>query len=762
MAKIKKINRVLVLEKFNDETVIEIGKEKKPMSLLLALGEGEQEDGSFSSRDVDTTALEVHSFTEFLERFAPTIYQGFQKDDNGGYFVYSTDPDEIPGAVPMRFDRTAFFKAAVDMYEKKAVSGQNNYEFDYSCFSKLISPETTLKEVKKKRRELQYATLKMLESKEAKNTALEKKYKKKAIGIVTDVVENYRDNPTALLCLNVADLQVKLGINSDVSGAGDSVPSLSTTKRESFRITYNSDGDIVKEKITVADLGNGTTNPALLLQTKAERAIVQLLEMKVKSIGNSSEGDAYAQKLILSTYSGNTGIIEPEDIPKLQRKYEIQKAYYKSAQDGLLKAINKIIEKMLDVKAMFDNAGSDIVAIIANCTAEDITDDDKMHEYFKNYMININNNIDQKIWFAVLPQIDDEDLVDRDSAGRVYTPEIPNAEIDETNQDNVIDVEYTSTDSEVETSSDINNDTNPWNNDDDESTSKSPLITLTSAKQIIVDLEKAKCTTFFGFKGCEKTGFKKMNKVRLNQYKDKLKDIKSRYAVFAYPNFTLMSGIQAGNIEVAPGETIENPGLYIDAPYVAVGLVLKSLDSRELEKAKFKIHKELPFPCVRFDFEDIANEFECRYKLLTNMNCEEILKYDIDLLEELDTSPFGFFFDSVGYYNGEKVRNSFVKYARNMGSGENRFFTTLVKDFIWLEMANGEQKIGVNAINSYMQKNKWNRDTYNGCVNNPLRHGEEYNYEEVNGKLRLYVKFNGVQDNDRFDDLEIVNNTEEK
>ena len=192
MAKIDNISRTLVLEKFTD----------KAASLKLALIDAvDPDDGSFNYRKVNIKDLVVNNFEEFLDKFAPEIYQGFQTDENGGYFVYSTDPEKYPGSLPMKFEKTAFFKAAVDMYEKKAVDGKSNYEFDYSCFSKLISPETALKEVKSKRRELEFAMHKMLEAKDSRNTALTAQYKKKILNVVEDINKTYKDNPTALQIL---------------------------------------------------------------------------------------------------------------------------------------------------------------------------------------------------------------------------------------------------------------------------------------------------------------------------------------------------------------------------------------------------------------------------------------------------------------------------------------------------------------------------------------------------------------------------------
>ena len=748
MSELKAINRVLVLEKFNDGTSYEINGKSYPLSLVLALKDGEDaDDGSFDYRRVkdNLRALEVHSFNEFLERFSPTIYQGFQVDDNGGYFVYSTNQDEIPGALPMKFDQTAFFKAALDMYEKKGVAGKSNYEFDYSCFSKLISPETALKEVKNKRRELEYSMQKLLEAKDSGNTALTAKCKKKVQNVAKEIQTSYKDNPTALLCLSVADLQAKLGISSDSSSANNGTPALETTKRDTYRLTYNSEGDIVKEKVIITNPNGADGNPSMLLEDRASKQVQLLLESKIKTNGEVNDGEAYTQNLVIDAYSGNTGIVASEDIPKIRKKYEIQKACYKAAQDSLLKAVNKIIEKVLDVKAMFDNASGDLDVVISNCTADELVTDRKAREYFVNFMENMNNNVSTKFWFAVLPQMDDDELVDREHAGVTYTPNIPDAD------DSVIDADYTE-ETPIQEESAANDDVFNWGEDDtEEPTTKQNLISLDDAKQLLLILNKAKCTTFFGFKGCEKTGFSKMTKSRLQSYKKKLDGINSRYSVFAYPNFTLMSGLQAGNIEVAQGETIQNPGLYLDAPYIAVGLTVRSLNSNELRKLGFKVHKDLPSPAVRFDFENDKN----RYMVKTNMNCEEALKYDKSLLDELDENPFGFFFDCVGYYEGCRVTNTFVKYARNMANS-GRIFRTFVKDYIWMEISEGKEKVQKGKIDDFKAKHKWERDAYIDCINNPLRRGESYFLDESEeGKLSFKIHFNDGRDDEVIDKLEV-------
>ena len=485
MAEVKEISSVLVVEKFNDKSACEINGRIKPMSLPQALKDAKDvETGDFDYRKVDIGALRVSSFNDFLNRFAPDIYQGFRMDENGGYFVYSIDPDEVEGGLPMKFDKTAFFKAALDLYEKKGVSGDSNYEFDYSDFAKYISPKNTLKTVKEQRRELEYATLKLLEAKGNGNSAEEKKYKKKAKGIVEDIKHNYMNNPTALLCLSIADLENKLSISDNSGGKGTlSLPEPSA----SYRLTYNMDGDIIKEAINTTS-PNSVNDPQAMLEDKAAKQVALLMNKEFKAEDEDSDGEKYEKELVTTVFSGNTGIIAANDeerlkeVKRLQKQYEVKKQFYRASQDSLLKAVNKLIERMLDVKALFDNSCGKAKVIISNCTAQELAESD-IKDMFAKYMKNINNNIDAKIWFAVIPQIGDDTLVDSDRAGVIYTPEVETVGDDEDEKDDIIDIE---TDTSPDSEPDL------WDDEDDEPAATAEYTSINTAKMLIDIFEKAK------------------------------------------------------------------------------------------------------------------------------------------------------------------------------------------------------------------------------------------------------------------------------
>lgn len=757
MATIEKINRVLVIEKFNDMINTENEKndhhsERQPDSLCMALNDADAK-GQFDYRDVKIENLEVRSFDEFLKKFAPVIYQGMQRDENGEYFVYSTEQRE--GYAPVKFDTISFYKAAVDLYEKKSGSGKTNSAFDYSCFSSLVSPESLLKEIKDQRRQLNYSMMKMLEAKENHNTAQADAYKRKVKDIAKKTTEKFKDNVTTLIGLNIADMEVKLGLTDgrekgieNISDP-DSVP-------VSFRLEFNDDGELVKKQIATV-VNNGPIGSGLLLTDRANTQVRKLLTSQLTGNQNTEEL-TYNQSLLISSFDKDNGLINQEMNEEAKKelmvRYNKFKSVYSASMDSLLNSVNDIIEKMLDVKALFDNAECEISVIITNSTASELSHPDMINKFAK-FIKNYNSNVENKIWFAVLPQIGDDDIV-KNSFTKIHTID-PDSIIDDTmSSDNdeieVIDVEFTS-DHDSKSFDDEN-----WDDDDDElCEKKSSYISLDTAKQLLKVLSDAKCMTFFGYKGCESTGFGCMNKDRLKDYIKKLDGINSEYAVFAYPNFTLMSGKDAGDIPVAYGEYIVNPGLYIDAPYVAAGIVLKWLDSEILKKHKYNVKKDLPYACVRFDIESDEEENKNRYEICSNMSCEQFLRYDEELLNMIAEKPFGFFFDYYGFYKGNRVKNAFVKCARTLGGKDNRIFATIVKDFIFHEAANGEIKIKKEAFDRYKDKHKWaTRDTE--YVNNPLRIGEEYGYkEDQNGIIKGFVHFDKSKYDNFIEELVVDN-----
>ena len=748
MANIGKINKVLVIEKFNDKINISNEKETHPDSLCIALNDAVV-DGEFDYRLVDIENLKVRSFDEFLRKFAPVIYQGMQNDESGMHFVYTSE--ERPGFTPVKFDTLSFYKAAVDLYDKKSCSGKANFEFDYGCFSNLLSPESLLKDIKDQRKQLNYFMMKMLEAKDNHNTAQADAYKRKVKDIAKNVTAKFKDNVTALIGLNIADMEVKLGLTdgdekkSIALGSTDIIP-------EAFRIEFNEKGELVK-KLIATNVNSSAQGNGLMLTDRANVQVRKLLTSQLTGSQNTEQLD-YNQSLLISSFDKDAGLVNQglneQATKELKIRYEKFKSIYSASMDSLLNFVNEIIEKILDVRALFDNAECEITVVVSNSTASELVVDG-VKEKFASFIKNYNGNVDEKIWFAVLPQIGDEDLVNiRSSKTRTIKADVFNDEMEKSDDEPEIIVDFTS----VDCSASIDDEN--WDDDDEADTKNNSYTSLDTAKQIIGMLSEAKCMTFFGYKGCEATGFGNMTKKTLEDYIRKLNGINSEYAVFTYPNFTLMSGKVAGDIKIAYGERINNPGLYIDAPYVAAGVVLKSLDSGILKKHKFHVKAELPEACVRFDFESDENEYKNRYEICTSMNCEQLLKYDDDLLNIISEKPFGFFFDYYGFYNGNRVKNAFVKCARTLGTNDNRIFATLVKDFIFLEAANGEIKISKIAFDKYKENHKWaSRDTE--FVNNPLRAGEEYGYKEnENGVIKGFVRFEKSNCDNFIDELEVV------
>lgn len=758
---IKDISRTIVFEKFTEPKV---GYGSKPNSLVALLNKA-VDDGEFDYQNVDLSSITVHSFDEFREKFTPVIYQVYKENENGGYYEYITDGENIPDAKPAQLDTLALYDAAMEMYKNKGIDGKDNWTFDYSCFSRLINPMKIAKDNKRKRAELSTSMMEYIEAKNNNNSALAEKCIKKVLSIHDDIKKSYTLNPVAGLCLNLADLSHQLGYDENKTNNTNDDQKLPCATM--FRLSYNDEGDLVKEKIDILDFNkNAPTQTNLLLET-SNKLNRYLLETSIK--GNSEKGEVgfvtegkYMQDLVLNTYTQETPVLDlsnAEIRQKYEHRYQIAKELYSASQDSLLKAINSMIEKMLDIKSLFDNAGRDFEVIIANNTVSELL---QVEDKFKDLIDNMNNDNDSFINFAILPQIFDKRFVKIKQYEHKYIDKDRVNEVGLENENKFVDAEYTDYNSDplenlkrqfLEDKNRMENASNKANVD---------LCTLVEAKRIIEIMQKNKCITFFGYKACEETGFTKLNLKKIKQYKEEMKSFigdSGNYSVFVYPNFTLMSGLQAGNIEVTNGEYIENPGFFIDASYVAVGLVIRSLNtkflgSKELGNNRYKIDLDsLPQPCVRFDFEDSTDNYKNRNVVISNMNCESLKKFDKKVLDELDDEPFGFMFDTVAYYDNKKVKNTFVKYARNFGENDNRIFATLVKDFMIRDAKENDPVLTVDKLNAYLSSKDWLHRKDDGFVNNPFYKDDYFVCEAIDGKANVRITFAGNEKGTPINDI---------
>ena len=95
--------------------------------------------------------LLVHSFDEFLKKFAPTIYSYFDADSKR--MVYTL---ERPMGIPAQFVKEIvinknnnFLKTFIRLIDEKKSSNKPNVTFNYESMLEMLSPQKTLKDMKR-------------------------------------------------------------------------------------------------------------------------------------------------------------------------------------------------------------------------------------------------------------------------------------------------------------------------------------------------------------------------------------------------------------------------------------------------------------------------------------------------------------------------------------------------------------------------------------------------------------------------------------
>ena len=674
--------------------------------------------------------LEVRSFEKFAERFMPSVWEWIEPSDDPYQqvnFCYSLEkPDGIPDAREMKLDKNEFYSMVMDLYEKKGSSGESNLEFDYSRVAKLLSPNNVLENAKQLRKDLDYNYKKMLEletgSKQERNKCI-----RNINSIRQEIVAQYKDNFTGVVKLALADTQQKLLMIPDENESGkDNVTIVNEPCKQLRVVGFTKDGDLDIKEIEMQD-----NYSEIKENDESSEKILQLIEKDFDTYSNNGE---FVKNLITSTYCNTQLGIIPER-KELIRKRDMYAALYKNSQDHFIRAISSAIEKILNVKAFFEHATTSrnkklpASLIVANCSAEKLLKEEVKSD-FEYFLKETNREPDiGKIWFAIIPAIGDPDFVDN---------------IDE--DVSLDDIYYDQNDdiSDVKTS------------DGDELTS------LAALKVMLGILKESQIMTFFNFRANEMTGFEKFNADILKKYREKLEPINgNHYAVFAYPNFTVLPKKETF-IEISKktdengrevAEFIDIPGIYIDASYVAAGLVVASQNPDYLEE-KFSRNKvRQGYPCVRFDFERKDN----RFVMLTKMNREGKVTWVSEVEDNISKDKFGFCFcGNMKYYNQNRVNNTYVFTARDM-SRENDgqyepIYKCLTMDFVkqYLRVkfssASGN-RINTSDVESFIKNDvgQWKREAEDDYENNILRSfgGETETIEMDNESKKLKITFQG-------------------
>lgn len=733
LSKIGQTSKVLLLEEFFPSA------QAGSLDTLIR-GEDVRSKNSFVKKMEDK--LEVRSFEEFVKKFMPTIWTWCEATNDPQCPVECRCSLEKPAHIPdphqMPLDQNEFYGMVMDLYSKKSLDGKANLEFDYSSVEELLSPQHVLKNAKQMRRDLKYLhneLNKLPETAKTERRQHEKKFKK----LCKNIVIQWLNNPLAMIKLALADTQAKLAALDAPQQRADAPMPEAPRPALPCRISFSENGEIDVELLEPEIQPMRTPDDG-----SRENELATIVGRDFDKYGG--EDNPYLKSIVISNYCGDqslTPVLDPEIL--LERKRIYMNIYQKS-EEAFIRAISTAVEKLLSVKIFFDQACAGKAplpapVIVANCKASALVENEKVKADFEFLITeNLQEVTERHIWFAIVPAVGDEGLLD-------------DCEDDDEDDDELYP-ESRQKNAKMRTRG------------------GEELVSLETLKQAVDILSKGRITTFFSYRANERTGFEALSLNLVESYKRKLKEIDTSYGVFCYPNFTILPkkeacieiGREGRHADGAP-VLLDIPGIYVDAAYVAAGLVVGTQNPEYLKKHGFEVKPNMP--CVRFDLE----EKDYRFHLQTTMNREGLTAWPRDVEDCIGKDMFGFCFcGNDKLFQGKMVRNTYVYNARSLrrdrdGDGAYEpLYTQLTMDFIsqFLKLNcstfGGSDQVKAEDYNQFAKAylKEWNLSREEAFVNRLLHEGEKLDKTEGG---RLAIVFNGRE---KTINIEIVKGTKEE
>lgn len=302
--------------------------------------------------------LLVHSFDEFLKKFAPTIYSYF--DAESKRMVYTL---ERPMGIPDQFIKgividknNGFLKTFMRLIDEKRSSNKPNVSFNYDSMLEMLSPQKTLNDMKRLSKDVNYLakeSLKLESDSPAKLKRLKLLSKK-----INETESFYNEFPTqiALMIGTIRENLTAIEAAGKKSG-GSAVPALPLFDGEGEMKTLT-----VKQGENVKLLETDDEATKLLVTEIGER--YELMEQRRRGvIGMEEDGQetglekvsSLMQELAISAFtnkmSSKLAVMQTEKKVELFNKYS---ALYNTWQKDFIKVAKPIFERLLGVKAFFD------------------------------------------------------------------------------------------------------------------------------------------------------------------------------------------------------------------------------------------------------------------------------------------------------------------------------------------------------------------------------------------------------------------------
>lgn len=716
---VKQTGKTIIFEEFF--------KDLNVMDLVTLLTKDEQEIPIEKFKEAlmgKESQLVVENFEQFVEKFSPTIYETVVKVGDTSRFVYELEKPKYD-CTEIKLKDHSFYKMILALLDRKATSDKGNLEFPYDDLKKALSPQSEMENCKQIRKNLLFNMkeyTRLTESEEP-NAVEAQRIAQNIVAFREKIVEKYQNkSPLSLIPLMIADKQSQI---EQLKKAEDSNDSNEASQALPCYYSFDEQGELRLIEQAISD-----DAPDQVKQDDYPQLLEVLRDDFKEYAPIAYRDNSYVTDMVVNVFVPSSGEQKTtQDRDKLENDKKQLQDIYRSSLESFAKAVATVVEKFAGVKSFFDHATydrtlpRDVSVIIANCKIDKILDNDLAKKRFTKYFSALSAEKDiNKIWFGIIPAV-------------AYESKITTSA--KTTSDPFGRLKTDSTASKKRTSD---------------------LVGLETVKEMLNLLNEVKIMTFVNFKASEKTGFVALNKTEVDKYKKNFESINSEYAVFTYPNFTILprekSEAKIGTV-YDKDVTVEVPGVYLDASYVACGMLVGVQNYSYLKSKGYKVTPK--YPCVRFDLEDPNNN----KRVTTKLNREtttEMLKGTQDAIME---DRFGFVFaDNKIVFDGKALINSYVINARSLNKDNNGkykpLYKTLVKNLVDQLLRSSDDIVTSKSVEQFKidYVDTWkrdNKDEERKYANRILLEGETIDLDP--GKHRLVVKFN--KDEEVWDDIVI-------
>ena len=631
----KNTHRSILFEEFDDSK----------SDICSILSTYDDPAGESAYRDVLEKQV-VHSFDEFMEKFAPKIYETVSTNGIESYFTYSTT--YTPGAVEVDIVHHSYYRMLLDIYRSKEKSNASEAEFEYNEHYDLLKTKQAVEDAMSLRKRLGAARNRYYECLEKGESTDEAQ--RKFNGCVRQVRDQYVKSPLNLLPLAIADLDKKIDL------AQKSLPTIegndgtqSALPPAGYQLCFRSDGALEIEEIVSAEVVEDSSQDRLpgVVRKELSDVIASDYDRRVSS------QNEFVRALVVSTYapinqsSGSGALLPPMELGEMKERRASYEKIFQNARANFIHTMTETVEKLLGVQVFFDHATANGELsdglIVTNCSVDRLMKE--FRDGFRKFLMRVGRDtVDKRIWFAIVPRVSE-------AAGAISQ---------EDEEENLLADDY-------------------FDGAFDKAPKSRPItsapVSMNALRQLLGIMDEARIMTIFSFQPNPENNFL-MTPKYVEEKRKTLGDLRNKHAVYAYPNFTLMRERNIKLFEHDDTDRLAMPCVYIDAAYVAGGLLVGSQQHSYLLAHKFPVHRELP--CVRIDLEKVND------KLVTKFNREAYFGFNEALRNAINEDRMGFVFsgDAMG-----DVQNTYVYIANTLYKSPNSdryrpIYVTLVEDYV--------------------------------------------------------------------------------